>query len=127
MQSSQSTSSPDVDTQRILNEARSESHPHNWYVWPLRRDRVRQAALGWAAVGVFGFVLFVPLVLATVPSNFQSSFGAAIFTVLLLGLVGTVAIGGVAMLVSDLRRLARASASSCAACLPSGRRSPRRS
>ena len=108
MQSSRPASSEDIDSQRILSEARLATHPLNWYVWPLRRDRVQRAALGWAVIGLFGFVLFIPLVLATVPSNFQGGFGSAAATIILLGLVGAVAFGGLGMLISDLRRLARA-------------------
>jgi hypothetical protein len=96
-----------MDAQQVLAVARSGSAPHDWYVWPLRRDRVQRAALGWGAIGVFGFVLFVPLVLVTVPENFNRGFGLVVATLLLLALVGAVAFGGASLLVADLRRLTR--------------------
>jgi hypothetical protein len=96
-----------MDAQQVLALARSGSAPHDWYVWPLRRDRVQRAALGWAAITVFGFVLLLPLVLATVPANFGHGAGLIVATLVLLTLVGAVAFGGGALLIADLRRLAR--------------------
>jgi hypothetical protein len=96
-----------MDAQRVLEVARSGSAPRDWYVWPLRRDRVRRAALGWGAITAFGFILLVPLVLITVPSNFNGGAGLIFLTLLLLGLVGAVAFGGASLLVGDVRRLLR--------------------
>lgn len=107
MPSSESAPSAEMDAQQVLSLARSGTAPHDWYVWPLRRDRVQRAALGWAGITVFGFVLLVPLVLATVPVNFQHGAGLIVATLVLLGLVGALAFGGGGLLIADLRRLVR--------------------
>jgi hypothetical protein len=96
-----------MDAQQVLMLARSGNAPHDWYVWPLRRDRVRRAALGWGAIMVFGFVLLIPLVLITVPANFGHGAGLILATLVLLALVGAVAFGGAALLSADLLRLIR--------------------
>src|SRR5260221_6844868 len=105
MQSSRPASSEDIDSQRILSEARLATHPLNWYVWPLRRDRVQRAALGWAVIGLFRFVLFIPLVLATVPSNFPRGFGSAAATLILPRRVGGLAVCRLCLLIRDLPRV----------------------
>jgi hypothetical protein len=107
MPPSESAPSTETDAQAVLALARSGSAPHDWYVWPLRRDRVQRAALGWGGITLFGFFLFVPLVLATVPSNFEHGTGLIVATLVLLALVGGVAFGGASLLVADVGRLAR--------------------
>ncbi|HEV2237000.1 MAG TPA: hypothetical protein VGR57_10110 [Ktedonobacterales bacterium] len=96
-----------MDAQQVQTLARSGAAPRDWYVWPLRRDRVRRAALGWSLITVFGFVLLVPLVLVTVPDNFRHGAGLVSATLVLLAIVGGVAFGGAALLAADLLRLAR--------------------
>jgi hypothetical protein len=110
MQSSDSMQATSVDVQAIIDRARSPDRPSDWFVWPLRRDRVARSALGWGLTGLFGTVLFVPLTISTVPSNFEPKAGAGlvVFTIVLLAVIGTVAIGGLWLLVADLLRLARA-------------------
>jgi hypothetical protein len=103
-----SATDSDIDTRRIVDTARSGSTPSGWFVWPLRRDQVRKMALGWAAASLLGFVLFVPVVLATIPSNFQKSSTLAVFTVLLIVIPGALAFGGLGLVIADLVRLARA-------------------
>jgi hypothetical protein len=94
--------------EQILATARSGARPQGWYVWPLRRDRVWRQALEGAGISAFGFVFLVPLVLVTVPGNFEHGTGEAIATLILLGLFAAVAFGALGLLISDLLRLARA-------------------
>jgi hypothetical protein len=103
---SPATDSPEI--QQILAIARAEPLPQGWFVWSLRRDRVRRAALGWLGTAIFGLVLLIPLALSTVPSNFERGAGLAVFTVILLAIVGLVGFGGLSLMVADLMRLARA-------------------
>jgi hypothetical protein len=110
MSATEPASGDQMDAQRILAIARSETHPPGWRVWPLRRDRVRRQALEMGGAAALGFVLLVPLFLATVPSNFQHGIGLAVMTILLLGLFGTLAFGALSLLIGDLLRLARADA-----------------
>lgn len=100
----------DAAVQQILATARSGSLPQGWFVWHLRRDRVLRAMLGWLALGVFGCALLVPAVLTTVPGNFRSSAGLAAFTILLLGVLGTIAVGGLGLGIAELARYIQADA-----------------
>jgi hypothetical protein len=110
MQSTPLSPADDASVQQILSAARSDTVPHGWYVWHLRRDRVLRAAGGWALIAVFGFALLIPATLATVPSNFQHGAGLAGFTIILLGVLGTIAIGGLALGIWEILRLLRADA-----------------
>jgi hypothetical protein len=96
------------ETEQIIATARTSPLPQGWFVWTLRRDQVRRAALGWALTGLFGFVLFIPIALSTVPSNFQAGAGLAAFTIILLFILGLVAFGGLLLMASDIMRLMRA-------------------
>jgi hypothetical protein len=104
----QPTAADSPQVQMILATARSGSLPQGWFVWHLRRDWVLRAALGWALTALFGFVLFVPIALATVPSNFQRSAALAVFTAVLLIVLGAVGFGGLGLMIGDLVRVARA-------------------
>lgn len=108
MSTTGSASQDSLDAQQILDTARSATHPADWFVWPLRRDRARRAVLEAAGTALFGFIVLIPLFLATVPGNFQRGVGSAFVTSVLLLLVGAVAFGGLWLLVVDLLRLARA-------------------
>lgn len=96
------------DAQRILDTARSPQHPREWFVWPLRRAIVQRAIAGWAATGIIGLILFIPAALTTIPSNFRHGSGLAVFTIVLLVILGLVAFGGLALCLSDVLRLVRA-------------------
>lgn len=96
------------EAQRILNTARAPDHPREWFVWPLRREIVKRAIAGWAITGVIGLLLFVPVVLITVPSNFQHGSGLAVFTIILLFILALIGFGGLALCGADILRLMRA-------------------
>lgn len=96
------------EPQRILDVARSGERPREWFVWPLRREIVKRAIAGWAVTGIIGLLLFVPVALVTVPSNFQHGSGLAVFTIVLLVILGLIGFGGLALCAADILRLARA-------------------
>lgn len=96
------------EAQRIVDMARSPQRPQEWFVWPLRRQVVARALAGWAATGIIGLLLFIPVLLVTVPSNFEHGSGLAVFTVVLLVVLALVAFGGVGLCIADALRLARA-------------------
>lgn len=97
-----------MDAQAVLSTARSGNVPSNWFVWPLRRDYVLRSALKWAVAALFGFVLFIPACLATLPTLPQRSFLGIIVTGVLLLLLGGVAFGGAAISIFDFYRLRHA-------------------
>jgi hypothetical protein len=94
--------------EQIVAMARSGARPSGWFVWPLRRDRVRRLALRSALYGLVGVVVFVPLVLATVPANFNDGTGKSVATLILLGIPAALAFLSAWALIGHLLRLARA-------------------
>ena len=70
-----------MDAQAILERARSNNVPDTWNVWPLRVERVRRSALGWAACALVGLILLVPIIIATIPYDFTHGVGLSVFAV----------------------------------------------
>ncbi|HKT39197.1 MAG TPA: hypothetical protein VJR48_12555 [Ktedonobacterales bacterium] len=97
-----------MDAQAILEKARSNDVPDSWNVWPLRVERVRRSALGWSICALVGFILLVPIVIATVPYDFTHGVGLSLFATILLTLVGAVAFGSLGIAVYDIWRLTHA-------------------
>lgn len=97
-----------MDAQAILEKARSSNVPDNWNVWPLRVERVRKSALGWSVSALVGFILLIPVVIATVPYNFTHGTALAVFAAILLTLLGAVAFGSLAIASYDIWRLMHA-------------------
>ncbi|HKS69843.1 MAG TPA: hypothetical protein VJQ45_05465 [Ktedonobacterales bacterium] len=98
-----------MDAQMVLSTARSGTMPDHWHAWPLRKDFVLRSALKWAVAGVLLLAIFALVVSSTVPYNFQhGGTGAAIFSVVLIALVGTAAFGGLGITIYDLWRIANA-------------------
>lgn len=97
-----------MDAETILSTVRSGSVPEDWYVWPLRRDRVLRSAAGWLVTALVGFAFLIPVALATIPGNFRHGGLLLVFTIGLLGILAAVAFGGLAIAASDYRRAQRA-------------------
>ncbi len=97
-----------MDTQAILEKARSTDVPDSWNVWPLRVERVRRSALGWSICAVVGVALLVPAALATIPYDFTHGVGLSLFATVLLTLIGAVAFGSAGIAVYDIWRLIHA-------------------
>ncbi len=97
-----------MDAQAVLSTVRSGSAPSNWFVWPLRRDYVKREAIKWVFASLFGFVLFIPACLTTLPTLPQRSFLGITVTSVLLLLLGSVAFGGAALAIFDFYRLQHA-------------------
>ena len=97
-----------MDAQAILEKARSNNVPDSWNVWPLRVERVRKSALGWSACALVGFILLIPVVIATVPYNFTHGTALAVFAAILLTLLGAVAFGSLVIAIYDIWRLTHA-------------------
>jgi hypothetical protein len=98
-----------MDAETILTTARSGAAPSEWNVWPLRRDRVLTGAAKWGALSLIGFILLVPIVIVTVPSDFVNA-GAAqqsLATAIIM-LVGALAIISLWLAVAALARVRRA-------------------
>ncbi len=97
-----------MDAQVILEKAHSTNVPDSWNIWPLHVERVRRSAIGWAACALVGFVLLVPVVIATIPYDFTHGTGLSVFATLVLALVGVVAFGSLAIAIYDIWRLMHA-------------------
>jgi hypothetical protein len=94
--------------EQIVAIARSGARPAGWFVWPLRRNRVRTLALRAAFYGLVGVVAFVPLFLVTVPSNFQNGTPRAVATLVLLGIPAVLMFYGAWAVIGYLLQLAQA-------------------
>jgi hypothetical protein len=97
-----------MDAQAVLSRARSDEVPASWTVWPLQRNRVLRAALGWLVIGVVGAILLVIVAAQTIPSNFSRGSGSIILTSVLLIALGLMAFGGLGIVVYDLWRVRHA-------------------
>lgn len=98
-----------MDTQAILETARSSKVPDTWNVWPLRVERVRRSALGWSLCALAGFIILIPVVMSTIPYNFTHGTALAIFAIVILALVGAVAFGSLGIAIYDAWRIIHAS------------------
>jgi hypothetical protein len=97
-----------MDAEAVLATARSGQIPQYWMVWPLRRDLVLRSALKWAGLSLFGFILFIPALFATVPDNFTGSGLKLFFTSVLLLALGATALGSLGIALYDAWRVLRA-------------------
>ncbi len=99
-----------MEAETVLATVRSGAAPSEWNVWPIRRDYVLISAAKWGLLSLIGFVIFVPVLLATFPSDFIHT-GAAqqsLATVIIL-LVGALAFGSLGLAIEALLRAWRAS------------------
>lgn len=98
-----------MESESILEQARSGHPPSEWNVWPLRRDYVRTAALKWGVLAIIGFAIFIPVALSVIPSDFiGTSLAEQIFALVLVLLLGALAFGSLGIALHDVWRLARA-------------------
>ena len=97
-----------MEVEAVLATARSGQIPQYWTVWTLRRDIVSRSALRWAAVSVFGFILFIPALFVTVPGNFTGSGIKLFFTSVLLLALGATAVGSLCIALYDVWRVLHA-------------------
>jgi hypothetical protein len=98
-----------MQAEEILARARTnEELPDGWIVFPLLRNSVLLGIAGWVfgiVIGIFFLVLVVPIV---IPGNYQSGFGPALFTTILLGVFLFIALGSLWALITDVNRLLHA-------------------
>lgn len=99
-----------MDAETILATVRRGAAPSEWNVWPLRRDRVLIGAAKWGLLSIVGFVLFVPILLNTFPSDFihADAFKQSAATVVIL-LTGALAFCSLWLTIESLLRARRAS------------------
>jgi hypothetical protein len=97
-----------MEAQVVLATARSGSVPSSWFVWPLQRDYVLRSAVVWAGAALFGFVLFIPACIVTLPTLTQRHTAGIIFTSIILLLLGALAFGGTVVACYDFYRLLHA-------------------
>ncbi len=97
-----------MQAEEILKQARSgDEFPHGWIVFPLLRNKVRLAIVGWALGALMGLGLFVMVASVVIPYNYQHGFALALLATLLLGVFLFVGLGSLWALVMDARRLLR--------------------
>lgn len=97
-----------TDAQAVIDRARAGDAPENWAVWRLRRDFVLRGLLGWGFVAIVGFALLVPIIITTVPGNFEHGGGEFLLSGLLLFAFAAMAFGGLGIFSHDLWRLLHA-------------------
>lgn len=98
-----------MDAQMVLSTAHSGTMPDHWHAWPLRKDFVLRSAIKWGVAGVLLLAIFALVVSSTVPYDFEhGGTGAAIFSIVLIALVGTAAFGSLGITIYDLWRIANA-------------------
>lgn len=99
----------EMDASSILEQARSDRPPSEWNIWPLRRDFVRVSAIKWAALGMVGLAMFIPVVIIAVPSDFVNGDSVIrLLAMVMLILLATVAFGGLGIALHDFWRLTHA-------------------
>jgi len=97
-----------MDAQILLSTARSENVPSEWNVWPLHTSRVKRSVFSWAAIGLFGLLLFIGALVATVPDNFTRGSLALVVTSVVLLILATMAFGGLGLSAYDFWRFRHA-------------------
>jgi hypothetical protein len=97
-----------MEPEMVLSTARSGSVPSGWNVWPMRRDRVKRSIWGWAATTVVAFAMLIPVIIVTVPHNFENGDFGFFVSGLLLAILAAVAFGGLCITLYDIWRLRHA-------------------
>jgi hypothetical protein len=97
-----------MDAETILATARSGDAPGTWVVWPLRRNFMRNSSLKWLGLSVVGFLLFIPVLLSTVPGIFGQSGFAFVCTGIINLALAVIAFGALGIAVYDGWRLLHA-------------------
>ncbi len=108
MRNAQSAVTESGGPEQIVALARSGARPTGWFVWPLRRDRVRRLLLYASLYDAFGLVILVPLVLATVPDNFEGGTTKIVLTLILLAIPAVLVFYSSWAVIAYILRLARA-------------------
>ncbi|HEX9035597.1 MAG TPA: hypothetical protein VF808_01250 [Ktedonobacterales bacterium] len=98
-----------MDVDAILAKARAGEFPSDWNVWPLRRNYMITSAIKWGLMSVVGFVVLVPVVIATIPSDFahKDGFTQSMATAILL-LLGALAFSSLWLTIDAILRALRA-------------------
>lgn len=98
-----------MEAESVMATVRSGAAPSDWNVWPLRRDRVLISAILWGLLSLVGFAFFIPVLWATVPSDFihTDAVVQSAATVIIL-LVGTLAFCSLWLTIEALLRVRRA-------------------
>jgi hypothetical protein len=99
----------EMQAEEILARARTGAElPESWIVFPLLRNKVMLGIVGWV-FGIFvGLGLLALVGFVVIPGNYQSGFGAALFTTILLGIFLFIGLGSLWALITDVRRLMHA-------------------
>lgn len=96
-----------MQAEEILKQAQSgDELPHGWIIFPLLRNKVMLAMVGWASGILIGLGLFAMVATVVIPYNYQHGFALALLATVLLGLFLFVGVGSLWALVMDARRLA---------------------
>ncbi len=95
---------------QILAQANTtEDVPDNWIVLPLLRQKVITGLFGWVFGAILGGGLFALIAPIMIPHNYQIGTVGAVVSTVILVIVLYVCLGSLWSLISDIRRLRRAS------------------
>lgn len=95
-----------MEAEAVMAKVHEGSAPSDWNVWPLRRNRVTVAAIKWGLMAIVGFALLIPILINTVPADFDHAdgFKQSVATILIL-LVGALAFSSLWLTIDALIRL----------------------
>ena len=95
-----------MEADEILMQAKAGAEPpHGWIVFPLLRNKMMLAILGWILGILMGVGLFAWVAPIVIPANYLGGLFPILFSTCLLGILAFIAIGSAWVLVADFRRL----------------------
>jgi hypothetical protein len=95
-----------MEAEAIMAAIHAGNPPSDWNVWPLRRKQVTVAAIKWGLMAVVGFAVLIPILINTVPADFDHAdgFKQSVATTLIL-LVGALAFSSLWLTIDALLHL----------------------
>ena len=95
-----------MDADEILAKVREGGEQsESWIVFPLLRNKLILAILGWIVSMIMGEGLLALVVPIVIPSNYEHGVAAVIATTLILGIIAFIFVGSLFLFISDIRRL----------------------
>jgi hypothetical protein len=95
-----------MNADEILAQVRERGEQsESWIVFPLLRNKLILAILGWIGSAVMGGGLLALVVPVVIPGNYERGVASAIITTLILAMIAFIFVGSLFLLITDIRRL----------------------
>jgi len=94
-----------MQAEEILAQVKTTGGKSGWVIFPLLRNKVMWAIIGWALGILMGVLLLAIIIPIVIPYNYERGVAPIIFTTLLLGVLVALVVGSLVLMVVDLRRL----------------------